>query len=600
MNRTFRRLAGPLLLGLFAGAAAALLLGQVLDEAVRERTRRDLAGALEPLAADFAGDFPSHAVSAERVRRAASRLRARVTLIAADGTVLADSQVDDVKLPTLENHATRPEIVEARKNGTGFAERRSASIVEPLLYVARRIGRPESPVGFVRVAVRESELDAAEAPFRAKLFRTSVGTGLLVALLVFFIRRSHAIELDRVREGIAQAAEGRRPRPFPVRTEESQGVFAALTRFADLVRAQREGNETARVLARTVFDEVPAGLIVVDRALAALDVNAAALRLFEVPSFSPRGALVDLVRDSSALALFNAGVARTGPEPSDSCVLKVGRGGIDRVLELTVRPVPHGQRHGEPAAVGVVRDITERERTDELRRRFVADVSHELRTPIASIRAAAETLATAGELPKELSRLVEIVERQAAELEALVSDLTDLSQIESGTVALRMEAEGIASLLLDVVRSLETAARAQGIDVSLDAPGGLSVRGDERRLAQVFRNLLDNAIKYSSPGSRVDVVAERDGAGRVLVHVIDRGMGIAPGDQERIFQRFFRVDPSRSKATPGTGLGLAIVKHLLVLHGGAIRVESEPGKGSRFTVVLPEAGPASGQGQEVA
>jgi signal transduction histidine kinase len=268
---------------------------------------------------------------------------------------------------------------------------------------------------------------------------------------------------------------------------------------------------------------------------------------------------------------------------------------VERSLELAVRPVPHGDRPGEPAAVGVVRDVTERERTDELRRRFVADVSHELRTPIASIRAAVETLAGADEFPRDLSRFLEILERQSADMEALVSDLTDLSQIAAGNVVLEIAAEPLATILADVVQGLEAAAKARDVEVLAEVPAGLAVRGDARRLSQVFRNLMDNAIKYSPRSSRVDVRAERDGKGHVLVHVVDRGVGIAAGDHEKIFQRFYRVDPSRSKTTPGTGLGLAIVKHLLVLHEGAIHVDSEPGKGSTFTVTLPEAGPSATQ-----
>lgn len=593
-KRTFRRLAGPLLLGLVLGGVAAALLGRVLDEAVRERTRQDLAAMLERLEVEFGHDFPLGPGAHERVRLAARQTGARVTLIDAKGTVLSDSQVDAVKLPTLENHLDRPEVVAAKANRTGFAERRSASVVEPLLYVTRRVGPPDDPLGYIRIAIPESKLDADEAPFRTALTRISLATGVLLALVVFLIRRRHAIELDRVRAGIAGAAEGRRPDTFPGGTEEGQEVFVALTRFADLVKAQKEGSETARVLARTVFDEVPAGLIVVDQTLAVLDANAAALRLFNVPSIPPQGALVDLVRDSEALALFTAGTSGPQAETPGTCVIRAGRSGAERILELAVRPVPHS-RPGAPAAVGVVRDVTERERTDELRRRFVADVSHELRTPIASIRAAVETLAGSGEFPHELLRFLEILQRQTAEMEALVSDLTDLSQIESGTVTLRMGQEALAPLLADVTRGLEAAAKVRGVEVIVDAPRDLVVRGDARRISQVFRNLVDNAIKYSPFSARVEVRAERDGNGHVLVHVVDRGIGISLADQKKIFQRFYRVDPSRSKTTPGTGLGLAIVKHLLVLHEGAIRVDSEPGKGSTFTVTLPEASSSTTQ-----
>ena len=189
-----------------------------------------------------------------------------------------------------------------------------------------------------------------------------------------------------------------------------------------------------------------------------------------------------------------------------------------------------------------------------------------------------------------------ILERQSSEMEALVSDLTDLSQIESGAVTLAVEPIPLNPLLLSVVRDLAPAAEARGVTVAVEADENLELVGDRRRISQVFRNLVDNAVKFSPPGQRVDVLAEGSGtagAPLVVVHVVDRGIGIPRSEQDRIFQRFYRVDPSRAKSVPGTGLGLAIVKHLLILHGGTIRVDSEPGKGSRFTVTLPAAARAA-------
>jgi two-component system phosphate regulon sensor histidine kinase PhoR len=317
-----------------------------------------------------------------------------------------------------------------------------------------------------------------------------------------------------------------------------------------------------------------------------------------VPAGAPRGALIDLVRHPDALRLFGAGVAAgTAEAPTSSAVLRFG-GELtpEQILEITVRPVPHRDTHGEPAAIGVVRDVTEREHMETMRRRFVSDVSHELRTPIAAIRAAVETLAGEDELPSDIARLLGILERQSSEMEALVSDLTDLSQIESGAVTLQPERISIKSLLTSVVRDLQSAAEARNVTVAVETPEGLAVSGDRRRLAQVFRNLVDNAVKFSPAGARVDVLAEGgaegpDGLAPCVVHVVDRGIGIPRTEQARIFQRFYRVDPSRAKSVPGTGLGLAIVKHILILHGGSIRVESEPGKGSRFTVSLPATTP---------
>src|ERR1019366_4735461 len=503
----------------------------------------------------------------ERVRQAARQTGARVTLIEADGVVLGDSQVAPERLATVENHGSRPEVVAARGDGIGFGERRSATGLEPFVYVARRVGPETAPLGYLRLAISQNDLDLLEAPFRGTLYQVSLAAGLLVGLLIIVIRQRHANDLARVRAGVAEAAEGRRPEPPPASSEETEEVFQALARFARLVAAEREGSAKVRLLARTVFEKVPIGLVVVDRTLALLDANPAALALFRAPAGAPRYALADLVRDPETLRLFEAGI-RGEASSEENAVLRLGgESSPEQVLEVNVRAVPHGPAAGEPAAVGVVRDITERERTETMRRRFVSDVSHELRTPIAAIRAAVETLAGEEALP----------------------------QIESGAVTLAIEPIALRPLLLSVVRDLASAAEARSVTVAVEAAENLGLSGDPRRISQVFRNLVDNAVKFSPAGQRVDVLAEGgapNGAGGttpVVVHVVDRGIGIPRTEQDRIFQRFYRVDPSRAKSVPGTGLGLAIVKHLLILHGGTIRVDSEPGKGSRFTVTLPAA-----------
>jgi two-component system, OmpR family, phosphate regulon sensor histidine kinase PhoR len=597
MSSILSRAALTLFAGILLGVVFALALGRVLAGAVQERTREELVVKLERLSGDFEEDLKAKSHPDKKVRVVARQAGSRVTLIATNGEVLADSEIEPGQLGTVENHATRPEIVAARRDGIGFDARRSATVREPFVYVARRAGPAENPDGFVRLAIAQADLDAAQAPFRTTLVQISTAAGILVGFLFLFVRHRQARELGRVREGVAEAAEGRQPNAPARMTEETEAVFFALSRFARLVAEEREGTAKARLLAQTVFEEVPVGLVVVDQGLAVLDANPAALHLFRAPAAGPRHALIDLVRDPDVLSLFSAGVERgTAPSPPASVTVRIaGDTSAEQVLEVTVRSVPHSTRAGEPAAVGVVRDVTDRERTESMRRRFVSDVSHELRTPIAAICAAVETLGGEPDLSSDLSRLVEIIARQSGEMQELVSDLTDLSQMESGAVTLNVEQMSVRPLLEAVIRDLTCAAEWRQVTVALDAPEELSIAGDHRRLSQVFRNLVDNAIKFSPAAARVDVLAEPlaflAGRSSVAVHVVDRGIGIPRSEQAKIFQRFYRVDPSRAKTTPGTGLGLAIVKHLLILHGGSIQVESEPGKGSRFTVTLPAAVP---------
>ncbi|MGE5344513.1 MAG: histidine kinase dimerization/phospho-acceptor domain-containing protein, partial [Acidithiobacillales bacterium] len=444
-----RRILVPVLAGLVLGALFAALLDRTLDGAVAERTRRELENRLLPLGAEFANDLASGASPYEKVRAVARQTGSRVTLIAADGRVLADSEVDPERLAGVENHGNRPEVVEARRSGFGFYRRTSATVEIPFVYVARRIGTESAPLGYVRLAMSQHELDAQEAPFRRTTDRVSVGAGLLVAALFLAVRQRQRRELSRVTEGITEASEGRAPALPRAASEGTAEVFAALTRFARLVTAEREGTQKMRLLARTVFDQVPAGLIVVDAALDLLDANPAALALFRAPAGVPRRALLDLVREPAIHRLFEAGVSPTG-EASTSIAETVRFGGEsapERILEVTVRPVPHAARQGEPAAVGVVRDVTEHEQTEMMRRRFVSDVSHELRTPIAAIRAAVETLSAEPALPPDMARLLDILSRQSSQVQDLVSDLTDLSQIESGGVSLQAVPVPVKALL---------------------------------------------------------------------------------------------------------------------------------------------------------
>jgi signal transduction histidine kinase len=243
----------------------------------------------------------------------------------------------------------------------------------------------------------------------------------------------------------------------------------------------------------------------------------------------------------------------------------------------------------------VVRDVTEAKRLDAVRRDFVANASHELKTPAASIQAAAETIQTASrDDPKVVPRFAAQLEREAARLSRIVSDLLDLSRLESGSEL--DESVALDALLRDEAERFEESAAEAGVELSVRAMVVPRVRGSARDLALLMRNLIDNAIRYSRASGRVDVSLAAEN-GEVVLDVRDTGLGIPQRDLPRIFERFYRVDRARSRETGGTGLGLSIVRHVVENHGGRIIVESELGRGSRFEVRLPaaaQAGPSSG------
>lgn len=260
-----------------------------------------------------------------------------------------------------------------------------------------------------------------------------------------------------------------------------------------------------------------------------------------------------------------------------------------RSFELTIVPFTSGA--GAPAgAIGLFFDITRLDALEKVRRDFVADISHELRTPLSSVRAAAETL-LAGALsePADAERFLGILTENTARMAAILSDLTDLSLIETGAISLSQVSIDLAEAVRDAVAAISARAEARQVTVETRVPAGLVLRADRRRLDQILVNLLDNAVKFNRKGGAVIVSARRDGA-KIVLTVEDTGPGIPPDVLERIFNRFFRVDRSRSQEVPGTGLGLAIVRHLVRLHGGEIHAENREAVGARFIIGLPVAG----------
>jgi two-component system phosphate regulon sensor histidine kinase PhoR len=289
-----------------------------------------------------------------------------------------------------------------------------------------------------------------------------------------------------------------------------------------------------------------------------------------------------------------------GSAELQAAVLKACVDGAQSRLELTVEGVrprvlsvhvsPLGKEVGGSSAVFF--DVTELRRLEKVRKDFVANVSHELRTPITAIRGYAETLQSGAiNDPVAAPRMVDIIHRQSERLSELVEDLLELSRLESRQLQL---AEKPVELLEAVTRALEAVrpkARPRGTTIDVQVPPGLFALGDQRALEQVVLNLVDNAVKYSPTGGRVEVSAERRD-GHVTLRVRDNGAGIEARHLTRIFERFYRVDKGRSREMGGTGLGLSIVKHLVTAMQGDVRCDSAPGAGSTFSVELREASPA--------
>ena len=564
-----------LFFGLLAAAAAALLIG-VFDRSLRrvvdERAAERLSLELNHLAADL-GRLHDEAQREVFLRRAAADLACRITHVAADGRVLHETGLPTAEVARMENHASREEIREALASDSGGSRRYSATNRTEMLYRARRL----TDGSVLRMAVSAEHLKESEAVY---LWEGRVAI-LAASALLFLIGAVAAARLsrpvDELTGAAAAIAAGEYERPLPaIDSEPLRRLGRALQRMKDSLVAALARAESERRLSAMVFERLPDGLVIVDDRLHVLESNERFAQMTGVPSPAGR-ALYDLLRLRSLFELFER-TLRTGETSHLTARLP-----DDVVWEVLVFPLPPGSR---AAAVGVLRDITRLERTETMRRTFVADVSHELRTPISSIAAAAETLGDGGADSAETQELVKVIRRQSGRMRELIDDLTDLAQIESGAIALEKENVLLSFLLREVAQDLAAGAREKQVEIVVSGDEAAAVPGDRRRLAQVARNLLDNAVKFSPEGGRVELRAFAE-PGRAGFSVADDGPGIPKAERDRIFQRFYQIDRSRSKTRPGSGLGLSIVKHLVHLHGGSIEVEGNVGAGSRFVVRLP-------------
>lgn len=333
-----------------------------------------------------------------------------------------------------------------------------------------------------------------------------------------------------------------------------------------------------------IVSSMAEGVVAVDAAGRVRFINPAARELFRITvAVTPGQPLLEVIRHAELSQLLQHVLSTGQPETRELTIF----GPDERVVRAqAVTYQEDGTRRG---ALAVLSDLTEIRKLERLRRDFVANVSHELRTPVTAIQTAVETLhgGAAGK-PQERAKFLDKIAKQSERLARLIDDLMALSQLESGTVPLRIETVALEPIFQEVASFLQAQAERQQVKVSVQLQEAPSVRGDRERLHQVAQNLLDNAIKFNRQGGSVNVTATADDR-TVTIAVADTGVGIPPEDILRIFERFYRVEKGRARTTGGTGLGLAIVKHLVETHAGTIRADSTPGRGSTFYVTLPRA-----------
>jgi signal transduction histidine kinase/HAMP domain-containing protein len=505
-------------------------------------------------------------------RRAGEALGYRVTLIDSAGVVQGDAEFTPEARRRLENHATRPEILAARREGVGTSRRRSASAGDDELYVAIR-----HPLGFVRVAITTRSLDEIVSGAQRDVLVSGLLALLGVLVLSTLFARSISqpiVELRDVARAIAGGDLTRRP--ALTAPGEVGDLATALQRMSEQLRMRLDELESDELLMIAVLESLEEGVLAIDERGMVVRMNQRARALLEVAVPLPfaRDLLPREPVLRSAIEQAMGGHSTSAVEATLN----------DRTITVASTPLPTN------GAVITVLDLTVLRRLETIRRDFVANVSHELKTPLTAVSGYAETLLDDSIEPAQRRRFTETIRDNALRMQRIVDDLLDLSRIESGGWRPRIGPVDVVAVVRDVFSAAQGAAERAGLALRSEiARDATMVHADPTAFRQIVSNLVENAVRYTRQGS-VTLRTRRAGAG-VWVDVIDTGVGIAPEHLSRIFERFYRVDAGRSRVEGGTGLGLAIVRHLADAHGGRVESSSEVGRGTTISVFFPERAP---------
>ena len=526
---------------------------------------------------------PDAAQVNEICRKLGKLTSTRLTVILASGTVAGDSQEDPGRM---DNHADRPEFRQAMAGRVGVSTRFSFTLGHDMMYVAVPWRQKDQPVGVVRASL---PMKAIAGAIRALYLKVALG-GLLVAFLVavlgFFMARRISDPLNNLQRGALRFARGDLDRTLPIpNTAELASLAEALNYMAGQLQNKiqsltRQGQEQ-----KAILSSMTEGVLALDAEGRLLTINSAGAGMLHLDAAAAHNLPIqEVIQDTGLKWFINRTLSSPAPIEEEVEIKDNGR----RIFKA------HGTslRDSQGISLGtlvVLHDITQLRQLENTRRDFVANVSHELKTPITAIKGFVETL-LAGALkePDNAENFLKIIAKQTDRLNEIIDDLLTLSRIEQDAERRQIFLNGqkIKAALQSAVQVCEAKAAAKEIDIQLTCPEDLRGQINPLLLEQALVNLVDNAVKFSEPGSVVQVEAQREGP-QVIIRVRDQGPGIPPEHLPRIFERFYRVDAGRSRKIGGSGLGLAIVKHIALAHGGRVTVASSPGKETVFSLSVP-------------
>jgi two-component system phosphate regulon sensor histidine kinase PhoR len=503
------------------------------------------------------------------IKTLGSKIRTRVTIIATDGTVMADSEQD---IQSMENHSHRPEVVEALQGKTGKSIRFSSTVERDMLYVAVPIEKDGKITGVIRTSLFVSDIDNLLTKLNYHVAGISLGIVFVALLAAFLISRSVVRPIRHLTSAARKVASGDfSARVFLKTKDELRGLADSFNRMnEEMGRMFSELGQQKEEL-KSIIDSLQEGLLVLDKQGRVIRSNETFRKI--IGTQAVEGKLYwEIMRNPRLAELLKSAGGKKGKFMEE---LTLG----DRVFICSVAPLEGGE-----GIVSIFYDITEIKKIEKVKKDFVSNVSHELRTPLTSIKGYAETLRNEVDtVPGK--KYLETIERNTDRLINIVNDLLLLSNLEE-KVVLELEDVDLGVFLENVIRIFDQRLRDKQLSLVIDMKENLPpIKADLFKLEQMLVNLLDNAVKYTDRGEITVSLDVHDK--RVSIQIKDTGIGIPKDDIPRIFERFYVVDKSRSRRSGGTGLGLSIVKHIVLLHNGTINIESTLGKGTSVTVTLP-------------
>lgn len=517
-------------------------------------------------------------------RSLGERANTRLTFISPDGQVLGDTEAFPA---SMDNHANRQEIQEAMAGGVGRSERYSITRKHTMMYVAVPIQRDGTLIGVSRAAKPLADVGQILSYVQKQFVLGILLIGGLAAVLTWILTRHILKPMEQLREAAGELERGNFEVDLSIEgSREVHALAQSMRRMRDEIHEKlktidRQANELGLILA-----DMGDGVLAVDADCRILLINRAACRQLGVQADGARGTFAhERIRRSAVLNLLEQ-ILEQDDALREELIL---RGDTDLILDAHATRLRDND--GQPSgALVVLRDMTPFRRMKQTMRTFVENASHELRTPVTAIKGFIETLIDSPpDDPEQADRFLKLALKHSARLEALTNDLLTLSRIErdAATEQAELTPEPLQEPLQTAVTLATSRWQKRGTTVELHVEDGLVAPIRRTLLEQAVQNLLDNAIKYSPPESTVIVNAFHHD-GEIVIEVADAGSGIHPQHHPFLFNRFYRVDESRSRDLGGTGLGLAIVKHIARLHRGRVSLDSQPGKGSTFRIHLPE------------